>query len=85
MPVTQCRMLVVNQGHTEHHNVDLLLEEGKPPVAVLEWSDYPDGTSIPAVAVQLESKYLFELPGWGEVTHGYEMPIESPIPLPRNK
>ena len=85
MPVTKCRILVVNQGRTEHHDVDLLLEDGKPPFAVLEWLDYPDGTSIPGVAVQLEAELLFELPGWGDVTHGYSNQIESPIPLPRDK
>lgn len=77
----RCWMLVKHAGSTAHYKVDLLLKPGEPPVAVLEWSRYPDGTCIPAVAVQLDPRYLHPLQGWGEVTHSYEFPIESPIPV----
>lgn len=80
MGVTKCRMLVTHKGQTAHYDVDLLMEPDQPPTAVLQWADYPDGTNIPRVAVQLEPGYLHEIPGWGEVTHMYELPIESPMP-----
>ena len=84
MSVTKCRMIVRDRNGAAIHDVDLLLEDGRPPRAVFEWSDYPDGTSIPAVAVQLDPSQLFDLPGWGDVTHGYQTEVESPITLPRN-
>lgn len=81
MTLTKCFMPVTHKGRTALFHVDLLLEPGQPPVAVLEWSDYPDGTRIPSVAVQLDPRYLHEVPGQGEATHSYERPIDSPIPV----
>lgn len=76
-----CRMLLKHKDLAGHCDVDLLLAPGEPPVAVLEWGDYPDGTSIPSVALQLDPRYLHDLPGWKPVTHMYEMQMDSPIPL----
>ena len=77
-----CRMLLSHKGrNTAHHDVDLVL--GPAPMAVLEWADYPDGTSIPAVALQLDPRLLHPMPAsWAPVTHMYEMQLDSPIPLP---
>lgn len=79
--VTVCWMLVTHKGQTAHFYVDLLLKPGEPPVAVLEWADLPNGTSIPGVAVQLDPRHLHPFPGTDGVTHMYERPIESPIPM----
>jgi len=78
-----CFMTLRHQGRQALHHVDLLLEPGQPPVAVLEWSDWPDGTSTPAVAVQLDPQRLHPLQGWPKATHMYELPVDSPIPLPQ--
>jgi hypothetical protein len=80
-----CRMILSHRGKdAAHRDVDLLLQDGQPPTAVLEWADYPDGTSIPSVALQLDPKFLHPLPdSWLPVTHLYEQQMDSPIPLPR--
>lgn len=77
----KCRMLLAHKGVTAHYNVDLLLEPGQAPLAVLEWGDFQDGTSIPSVGLSLDPQYLHPLKGWGAVTHMYEMQMDSPIPL----
>lgn len=82
---TMCFMTLSHQGAMAHHNISLVLEPGQPPIAVLEWAAYPDGTDIPSVAVQLEDRYLRPVNGWGEVTHVYEIPVVSPIPLPKRR
>jgi hypothetical protein len=81
MEVKKVRILLTHAGQTAHYNVDLLLEPGQPPLAVLEWREEPDGANSPAVAIQLESQWLHPLQGWGTVTHMYEMAVESPMPL----
>lgn len=80
-----CRMILSHLGKdAAHRDVDLLVQDGRPPIAVLEWADYPDGTSTPSVALQLDPKYLHPLPpSWAPVTHLYEQQMDSPIPLPR--
>lgn len=80
--VTKCRAILAHSGRAGHCDVDLLLTPGQPPQLVLEWRDYPEAAaSIPGVAIQLDPRYLHPLRGWGQVTHMYEMQIDSPIPI----
>lgn len=81
MNPTRCWMLVSHAGDTAHYTVDLVLSLDRPPVAVLEWTDCPDGTCIPSVAVQLDPRWLTPFPGQDGVTHSYAHPIQSPIPM----
>lgn len=78
-----CRMILRHpRSGAAHHDVDLLLPEGQPPLAVLEWADCPGGTSTPSVALQLDPQWLHPMPAsWLPVTHLYEQSMDSPIPL----
>lgn len=72
---------VTHQGRMDLMNVDLVFQGDGSPLAVLEWADFPDGTCIPSVAVQLEPQWLTRTPGMGPATHSYERPICPPAPL----
>jgi len=82
--MTRCFLPLTHAGHTAFYAVDLLLTAGQPPTLVLEWADGQDGTRSPSVAVQLDPRYLSPLAGWGDTTHSYQLPIDSPIPLTRS-
>lgn len=84
-PKHRVRMILKDATGAAHHNVDLVLTPGGPPLAVLEWMDYPNGTSVPSVALELEPALLHPLPSsWAPATHMYEKQLDSPIPLPRS-
>lgn len=83
-PKHRVRMILKDGAGAAHHTVDLVLTPGGPPLAVLEWMDYPNGTSVPSVALELDPALLHPLtPGWAPETHMYEKQMNSPIPLPR--
>ena len=70
---------ILSLCNTTHYEADSVIIDGIPHV-VFEWEQTPEG-EIPAVTVALDPKYLHPLPGWGEVTHLYEFPIEDPRPF----
>jgi hypothetical protein len=77
----KCRTEVTHAGVTQFRDLDLLVLEGVPPIAVLEWTLHRDGRRIPSIAFQLDAKYLRPLAGHGLVTHQYTVPVASPIRL----
>lgn len=75
--VTKLRHLLRTGGRVMHCESDLVWIEGLP-VVVLEWLDFDTNFAVPHVTITLDPKYLFDLPGWGEVTHGYQMELFDP-------
>nr|WP_198983044.1 hypothetical protein [Herbaspirillum sp. ASV7] len=56
---------------------DMIFVDGQPAV-VLEWLDFSEKATIPAISVPLDPRYLHPMQGWGEVTHLYEMEVVDP-------
>ncbi|MEF7612673.1 hypothetical protein V4F39_02045 [Aquincola sp. MAHUQ-54] len=81
MKLKTCRIFVTQGWRTTPRNVDLLLAADRPPAAVFEWLDSPDGDSSPALAVELEPEWLYEICGRHDVTHLYELPVHSPTAM----
>lgn len=78
MDVTKVRCLVSRVGSVVgHFNADMIFISGVPHV-VFEWEGEADGSEKPCHLVALDPKFLHPLPGWGEVTHLYELPIKDP-------
>ncbi|WP_186035331.1 hypothetical protein [Burkholderia gladioli] len=76
---TKIRHLMTVGGQTGHYESDLVWIDGKPTI-VLEWLDFPTGETIPhpSAVIHLDPALLFDLPGWGDVTHGYHAAVVDP-------
>lgn len=70
------RCLIRRDGQVAHYNCELVFIHGQPH-AVLEWANYPDGSSMPSVMVQLQNQFLHPL-NWPDVQYMYEHEIEDP-------
>ncbi|TLM64572.1 MAG: hypothetical protein FDZ69_11595 [Deltaproteobacteria bacterium] len=78
MEVTKVRCIVERAGlNVGHFDADMIFISDIPHV-VFEWEPQSDGTEKPVHLVALDPQKLHPLPGWGEVTHLYELPVKDP-------
>lgn len=75
--VTKIRCLISRAGRIGHFEADVIFIDNIPHV-VFEWELQADGSEKPIYLVRLDPQYFHPLPGWGDVTHMYEFPIEDP-------